>query len=419
MSNNDDASRGPVSTLPGNTIKISGSRHCDCHPWRLAEYRVQGETDSFGCEYTYSCQMCHDLEKTFNTPETSLLLSLASVLDNFIDLKSGVVGDHAEYEELYLDSVRNFFYNEHVGDAVAKSTDRHVYSLTLAEMVKFFPEVQDLPLVILQPLNEEEAKKLFSNLLDQAFAIPAKDPYSAAAAIETKFKNFVEAGIAYAEAHKDEDADRTSLATETCEWCGDAVEEVFPYRDPDEGFSGPVYYPCLGCLRKRRAQDIEAYTMEYDEDELQEMIDSAEEEAVDTVDMFTKPFRETPEGAIEFFIPEQSVREALDTFLIHGDVLSTLFDHPAIGELIVHNDRLIEDGKSTTYMFTAKLREPSEPNVVTVNRKGFFGTNTIDDVVMALCAQFSTLFDSHYDYKYTVRENTTELTMLVTVTNGE
>lgn len=48
-------SNGPVGTLPGNVKRVSGDSVCDeCE--NKALYRVQGETDSFGCEYLYMCE---------------------------------------------------------------------------------------------------------------------------------------------------------------------------------------------------------------------------------------------------------------------------------------------------------------------------------------------------------------------------
>lgn len=47
---------------------------CDDHPDRPATHRVQGETDSFGCEYIDWCQECHDkylAEREANPPERS------------------------------------------------------------------------------------------------------------------------------------------------------------------------------------------------------------------------------------------------------------------------------------------------------------------------------------------------------------
>lgn len=54
----DDCSHGPVSTMPGSHHSLEPGSKCDSHPERLAVARVQGETDSFGCEYLCMCQQC-------------------------------------------------------------------------------------------------------------------------------------------------------------------------------------------------------------------------------------------------------------------------------------------------------------------------------------------------------------------------
>ncbi|MGY7975507.1 hypothetical protein L1Q33_25460, partial [Klebsiella pneumoniae] len=55
-----DISNGPVSTLRGHFCSLPTDSKCDEHPDRLAVRRVQGETDSFGCEYHDMCQECLD-----------------------------------------------------------------------------------------------------------------------------------------------------------------------------------------------------------------------------------------------------------------------------------------------------------------------------------------------------------------------
>jgi hypothetical protein len=47
---------GPISTLPGAVHAPHGM--CDNHPDRPATVRVQGETDSFGCEMYDYCAEC-------------------------------------------------------------------------------------------------------------------------------------------------------------------------------------------------------------------------------------------------------------------------------------------------------------------------------------------------------------------------
>lgn len=55
-----DVSRGPVSTFPGRVSSVPDGTKCDEHPGRDAVHRVQGETNSFGCEYLDMCQECLD-----------------------------------------------------------------------------------------------------------------------------------------------------------------------------------------------------------------------------------------------------------------------------------------------------------------------------------------------------------------------
>ena len=53
----------PVSTLPGFQSAPENGTTCDDHPDRPAVKRVQGETDSMGCEYLHFCQECFDRYK--------------------------------------------------------------------------------------------------------------------------------------------------------------------------------------------------------------------------------------------------------------------------------------------------------------------------------------------------------------------
>ena len=55
-----DISSSRVSTRSGSHHKVPEGATCDDHPDRPATHRVQGETDSFGCEYIDWCQECHD-----------------------------------------------------------------------------------------------------------------------------------------------------------------------------------------------------------------------------------------------------------------------------------------------------------------------------------------------------------------------
>lgn len=51
---------GPISSLPGKRHELPEGSRCDEHSDRRAVARVQGETDSFGCEMLDLCQECMD-----------------------------------------------------------------------------------------------------------------------------------------------------------------------------------------------------------------------------------------------------------------------------------------------------------------------------------------------------------------------
>lgn len=54
---------GPISTLPGSGHRLPEGAMCDQHDDRPAVARVQGETDSFGCEMYDLCQECLDIHR--------------------------------------------------------------------------------------------------------------------------------------------------------------------------------------------------------------------------------------------------------------------------------------------------------------------------------------------------------------------
>ena len=54
---------GPCSTMPGHHSASPAGEVCDNHEDRPAVHRVQGETDSFGCEGFDFCQECYDAHK--------------------------------------------------------------------------------------------------------------------------------------------------------------------------------------------------------------------------------------------------------------------------------------------------------------------------------------------------------------------
>ena len=51
-------SDGPVSSMPGSSHGFPEGSKCDQHPKHDAVARIQGETDSFGCEYILMCKEC-------------------------------------------------------------------------------------------------------------------------------------------------------------------------------------------------------------------------------------------------------------------------------------------------------------------------------------------------------------------------
>jgi hypothetical protein len=53
-------SHGPVSSLPGSSHPFPEGSMCDSHPTVPAVARIQGETDSMGCEYVLICAECQE-----------------------------------------------------------------------------------------------------------------------------------------------------------------------------------------------------------------------------------------------------------------------------------------------------------------------------------------------------------------------
>jgi hypothetical protein len=60
---------GPISTLAGTTRDVPEGMMCDYHPDQPAVVRVQGETDSFGCEMEDICQQCVDERRSYRCSE--------------------------------------------------------------------------------------------------------------------------------------------------------------------------------------------------------------------------------------------------------------------------------------------------------------------------------------------------------------
>lgn len=60
---------GPISTLSGSRHDFPDGTMCDEHPDRPAVARVQGETDSMGCEMNDLCQECLDKDREWEKSE--------------------------------------------------------------------------------------------------------------------------------------------------------------------------------------------------------------------------------------------------------------------------------------------------------------------------------------------------------------
>jgi len=90
-----ECSHGPVSTMPGHMVEVApGLAFCNEHPDVDAAFRVQGETDSMGCEYLYLCVPCgHGLR---------LAKLTAAPVDGYCDWHKGEGSDikpHRDYDE--------------------------------------------------------------------------------------------------------------------------------------------------------------------------------------------------------------------------------------------------------------------------------------------------------------------------------
>lgn len=89
---------GPISSLPGAAHELPEGTMCDEHPNRLAVARIQGETDSFGCELNDYCQECLDELRAYNrsaeacTGECDWCKQDATDLRNRRDFEEGFYG---------------------------------------------------------------------------------------------------------------------------------------------------------------------------------------------------------------------------------------------------------------------------------------------------------------------------------------
>lgn len=62
-------SQGPVSSMPGSSHSFPEGAMCDRHADLPAVARIQGETDSFGCEYILMCDDCLSAFRAFQDQE--------------------------------------------------------------------------------------------------------------------------------------------------------------------------------------------------------------------------------------------------------------------------------------------------------------------------------------------------------------
>lgn len=63
---------GPISTLSGALHELPDGQMCDQHPDRKAVVRIQGETDSFGCEMNDMCEECAEGYRSYlRSPEAA------------------------------------------------------------------------------------------------------------------------------------------------------------------------------------------------------------------------------------------------------------------------------------------------------------------------------------------------------------
>jgi hypothetical protein len=63
---------GPISTLPNSIHEVPEGTKCDECSARMAVVRIQGETDSFGCEMHDICQECFDAQKAYRCSEAGM-----------------------------------------------------------------------------------------------------------------------------------------------------------------------------------------------------------------------------------------------------------------------------------------------------------------------------------------------------------
>lgn len=89
---------GPISSLPGASHALPPGAKCDVHPRRPAVARIQGETDSMGCELNDMCKECLAEHRAYyqsaeaKTGECEWCREAATDLRNARDYEEGMSG---------------------------------------------------------------------------------------------------------------------------------------------------------------------------------------------------------------------------------------------------------------------------------------------------------------------------------------
>lgn len=129
-------SRSPVSSMPGSSHSFPVGSMCDTHDDRPAVRRVQGETDSFGCEYLLMCQECVQAMLAY-VPEPAFCegCKTVQVLGAWRDPDEGQAGPVYHYcrecrqrmnASFIEESMQNFYSDDDFADRIYQDFD-HKY----------------------------------------------------------------------------------------------------------------------------------------------------------------------------------------------------------------------------------------------------------------------------------------------------
>lgn len=92
---------GPISSMPNSTHSTPAGQMCDEHPTVPAVKRVQGETDSMGCEMIDMCQVCYDAHKNY------MLNRDTSGHCDWCKCDKSIVRPHRDFEEGFAGRLYN------------------------------------------------------------------------------------------------------------------------------------------------------------------------------------------------------------------------------------------------------------------------------------------------------------------------